>query len=253
MIFVTDDPAKWGNGLGRPALAPEVDGNFWETKQRLDSLEQSPLQPVSIDSITEDNGELTVHLSNGTTQGPFPIPSSAPTMRGNWQPTVPYRENDVIRVPALGFYWVLQDHTSAAVFDPAATQGGNPIYQFMWPAPTYDLSLFVPGTPGQGMTPGDPVFMHVVTRAFTLPQDLDGSRLRLGSAPAAPLTGIFSRNGAPVAGAGFSFAAGATVAAIAFPAAIDLLPDDVFTVELTSAADATARNLAATLVGWPAS
>jgi hypothetical protein len=110
----------------------EVDGNFIDLDGRVITLETTPPTPVEITNITVSGSQMTVHLSDMTTFGPFTLPRSRFAWRGTWAASTQYYGNDVL---AFGedIYLVLEAHISDTAFDPAATDGssGNPLYALM--------------------------------------------------------------------------------------------------------------------------
>ena len=116
----------WGGGKGANLQPSEVDNNFWAIAQALVDLESNPAQPVGIESITMSGTQMTIHLTDGSTMGPFLIPVLAFSWRGEWQPSTSYAELDVFTVSDTGVFLVLLAHTSGATFDPAITAGDPP-------------------------------------------------------------------------------------------------------------------------------
>lgn len=68
----------WGTGKGALLTAEEVDENFWGHEERLADLETDIAAGPgrSISSITATGSQITVHYSDGTTDGPFTLPIS---------------------------------------------------------------------------------------------------------------------------------------------------------------------------------
>jgi hypothetical protein len=252
IIFVTDDAGKWGTGKGAPLIAAEADGNFWELLSRVDTLETGSLQPVSIDHITGDNGAITIFLTDGSQQGPFPMPVPPLIFRGEWQNSTSYAAFNMVRVTGRGVYLVLQSHTTPAPpapFDPAASGPDGPLYMFMVPSPTYDVAVFVPGPPGFGLAAGDPMFAHAAARPFTLPANLSESHGFLSIAPAADLSVDLAHNGTVVGG--IAFPAGVQDASFFLDTDTKFKAGDLLTIAPPPALDSAARNLALTLAGRP--
>lgn len=63
----------WGTGIGANLTAAQVDENFYTLKQQIDTVEASGVEGVGITSITVVGTQMTVYLSDGSTQGPFTI------------------------------------------------------------------------------------------------------------------------------------------------------------------------------------
>lgn len=134
--FRGNNADKWGNGIDRNLNATDLDENLWHCICRLNRLEDILLpssgatpQLVSIVSFTVTGSQLTVNMSDGSTQGPYTLPVAQWTRRedndGQWAPDTIYLINDVFA--ASGFLYVtLLTHNSAAVnFDEDATDGNS--------------------------------------------------------------------------------------------------------------------------------
>jgi len=64
----------WGTGKGSNLTPGEVDGNFHDLDSRVDALETVPPEPIEISLITQAGDTITVHMSDGSTHGPFNLP-----------------------------------------------------------------------------------------------------------------------------------------------------------------------------------
>jgi hypothetical protein len=95
---------------------------------------------------------------------------------GSWMPTTPYVRGNLFTQDS-GFYQVLQDHTSAATFDPSATAGGNPLYA-LW-MPLFDTLDSLNDVDTSGASEGD-VLTFVGTSGWA------------AQTPAAPITPSFA-------------------------------------------------------------
>jgi hypothetical protein len=140
ITYVTDGP--WGTGTGVPHTAAEADGIIYELATRVQELESSPPEAVSIDSFTVDGTQLTVHLTDGSSQGPFTLPSATWRDTGAWQPSTLYFVNDLFA--KNGALWrVLVQHTSEATFDPELFSGSGFVYSAIFVAPDqpYDIGM----------------------------------------------------------------------------------------------------------------
>jgi hypothetical protein len=112
-VYRTDDVARWGAGKGSNLTPAEVDVNFWDVIQRLVSLETSPPTAVSIDTITVAGNQMTVHLTDGSTRGPFTLPTSQWRWTGGWRTATVYFVNDIFSFDGA-IYRVAVSHTSDA-------------------------------------------------------------------------------------------------------------------------------------------
>jgi hypothetical protein len=171
IYYVTTGP--WGTGTGAPISAAQVDGNFHDVDQRIVGLAADLDIGKSIDSITSDANSMTVHFTDGTFQV-IPLPIAEITYVGQWTNGTPYTRGQMVSVPGLGMFQVLEDHTTPltpAPFDPNATDettDQNPLYLFWMPLydTTYDAMIFVPGVIQRDG--GELLFQGVVTRPIRL-------------------------------------------------------------------------------------
>ena len=134
VIYRTTGP--WGPGVGRNLTAAEIDSNFYDQQTHLAGLEDSRPQPDDITGVSTNGTQMTFHLESGATLGPVDLPVLYWRWRDEWLPFTIYAALDTVSVADTGLFLVLQDHTSGATFDPAAT-GGDP------PTPLYDQLLGV--------------------------------------------------------------------------------------------------------------
>ncbi len=70
----------WGAGKGSNLTAAEVDGNFYAIDQYLADLDDNPPTAVSVSNITQSGSgsNITIWLSNGSSYGPFSLPTATP-------------------------------------------------------------------------------------------------------------------------------------------------------------------------------
>src|SRR5215472_11089806 len=103
----------WGTGVNRPLHAAEVDGNFWNHEQRIETVEA--LEPgTGISSITQtSSNQIAITLTNGAVYY-FTLPPLELTFRGEWAPNTYYNVNDVVTVtPLMTVYVVEVAHLSS--------------------------------------------------------------------------------------------------------------------------------------------
>lgn len=239
--FRTRDDARWGAGKGANLNPVEVDENFWDLLQRLQTVEENPAQPLQIGNITVSGNRMTITLSDGATSfGPFTLPQAVFRFTGAYQGAREYAAFDVFTAND-GLYLVLVEHTSDAAFDPDAQITGQALYQFILPFPNlYDIGFFFPGTPGAGITSGAAMFTLIANRKFYLPAGLTGSIASLETAATAALTFSIRKNATEIGS--ISVAAGATAATLAFSAAVQFDAGDRLRVLRPSGLDATAKD-----------
>lgn len=72
ITYVTDGP--WGAGTGIPKSAAVADAMIYELVQQIEAAVAGAEAPVGISSIIQDGANLTVVLTDASTQGPFPLP-----------------------------------------------------------------------------------------------------------------------------------------------------------------------------------
>ncbi len=140
VTYRTDDPARWGTGKGANLTASEIDGNFWQLAQRLVAVETNPAAPNQISAITVVGSQMSVHMEDGTTYGPFTLPTAMIHYRGDWAPGVSYEELDIVAAPG-GIYLAARAHVSGGTFDAQAVDtGGSPLYQWLFPTQATGLA-----------------------------------------------------------------------------------------------------------------
>lgn len=181
ILYRTTDNDKWGPGKDSQLTLAEGDTNFWEISKEIEDIKNNPPAAVSIAAIQVVGSEMQIVLTNGTTQGPFRLPVASLRYRSEgYAEDVNYSRLDLLPIPELGLYLVLEDHNSGDhwPFNPFAVDGqGNPLYQLQYgqDTTTYDVGFSAPGTPGQGVSEGDPMVMHAFGRQAHVLQD-DGNR-----------------------------------------------------------------------------
>ena len=120
IIFRTTAPGRVGKGSN---LTPEeVDDNFQDVDERVDTLETTPPVPIEITSITVVGASMTVNMADGGSFGPFTLPTAEFNWRDTWAPLTSYFEMDVFFAPGDGVYLVITDFESATAFDPLAVE-----------------------------------------------------------------------------------------------------------------------------------
>lgn len=133
MIYRTD--GAWGTGKGGNLTPAEVDGNFYELDQRVESLEENPPAPAEIDTIALVGTQLTITLTDARVFGPFTLPRATFRYRGDFVGLTAYFANDFISVPGDGIYMVLVNHTSEASFDADREISSEAVYLLLYQEP----------------------------------------------------------------------------------------------------------------------
>jgi hypothetical protein len=136
-VILYRTPGPWGAGVGANLTPSQVDGNFYDVSQRVQFLELHPPEPVLITSFSSSGGQLYIHMSDGTINGPLAMPVVRWFFRGPWAASTNYLKDDVVVGPDSAVYLVMVNHTSSATsFDRFANDGAGHDY--------YSLLLSVP-------------------------------------------------------------------------------------------------------------
>lgn len=137
MAIIYRTAGAWGAGKGANLVAGEVDGNFYEVVQRLTTVETTMPEAANGIAYFSIAGNLfSVHMTDGTIQGPYQLPTLTWNFRDVWQPSTAYAVNDVVTMNG-SVYMVLVNHTSASTFDPGANDGaGNDYYGLLLTMPS---------------------------------------------------------------------------------------------------------------------
>jgi hypothetical protein len=151
LVFRTDDPSRWGTGLGTNLTAAQLDTNFWNIAQAILALQSDRPQPNGISAIdVVDETKIKFTLQDGTVLGPLPLPVLEFRWRGEYGFPTLYTTLDVITVEGKGLFLVLQDHNTTGAFNPDLMIGGNPAYLKMLGVDppsdlSYDVAFYYPG------------------------------------------------------------------------------------------------------------
>lgn len=68
----------WGAGSGANLAAARVDQNFYALKEAVEDLQENPPDANAIANIVQSGDNITVYLQDGTTYGPFALPTASP-------------------------------------------------------------------------------------------------------------------------------------------------------------------------------
>jgi hypothetical protein len=167
MPLVYRNAGAWGAGKGARLTSLEADGNVYDLDVRVQSLEDNPPLAVGIDHFVVAGNALTIYLTNGSSHGPFTLPSAQWRWAGEWQPLTNYYALDLVGY-AGSIYLVQHNHTSAAAFAADAEDAQGFRYARLI-APTdqpYDVGMYHPA-----VVPDDSsiLLQHIATRSFVLP------------------------------------------------------------------------------------
>lgn len=262
IVYRTD--GAWGTGLGSDLSAAQIDGNFWDHEQRIATLESNPPVAVSISDITSNGTSLTISMSDGSTYGPFTMPTAEFHDTGVILNSTTYYPLDLVSVPSVGIFLVEYQITTPAAplnpFDRAAVDAtsGNPVYKQIFGVAggaNYDISFSVIGViPADG----NPLREFMVTRALKIPASLTGSVIYLGTATAVetlvfPIYQLTSAGASTqigtatfTAGTGVD-ASGGQTATIDFAADVNFAITDRLVIDAPTVQDASAKDLVMTI------
>jgi hypothetical protein len=124
MAYIWRTTGPWGISVGRDLAPAEVDGNFWQAVQ---DIQSKAAQGVGISNFVVHGDQMTVVLTDHTLLGPYTLPTVQLSFQGEWQPNTGYLVNNIITHNG-STYMVLFNHTSAATFDPGANTSGQDWY-----------------------------------------------------------------------------------------------------------------------------
>lgn len=265
IVFRTAGP--WGAGQGSDLAPASVDNNFWELLQSVSAISGAG---AGIDYFVINGNNLYVHLTNHQVIGPYELPTSNWNFRGQWQAGLPYQAFDVVTDNG-SVYLVLENLTSAATFNPGATDGsGNPLYGLLlsqptdqlplngqvgqmlvatgespneteWANVTRNLAIYIEGQP----TSGETVLQYVVPEVMEFPQGLIGSVTAQGVETITTVEYTIAQNG--IAIGTINFQPSPIDGSFTFPTAVTFNPGDVLTITAPNTPDASQSNISITL------
>jgi hypothetical protein len=193
-MYYRSTPSAAGNEdhvLNAPLTIAQADGNIKNLGDRVSTLETEMAQgwlgldPTTPFTVTGTN--LYAKLTNGYTYGPYPIPvvswnlTNPPSSQ--WQPNRQYYRMDAFNHDVT-LYLVLNDHVSAATFDPLANDGMGHYY--------YGIVLDVPEA--QALPPGGSAG-QVLTKNSATDYDMDWAAITLPLGATPTWTGLHTFNG----------------------------------------------------------
>jgi len=167
MPLIYRNAGAWGPGKAARLTSLEADGNIHDLDGRVRSLEENPPEAVGIDHFGVSGNALTVHLTDGSIQGPFTLPSAQWRWAGEWQPLTAYYVLDLV-AQGGSIYLVQHNHISDAIFAPDAEDvlGFRYARLIAPPEQPYDVGMFHAGAVlGAEFV----LLQHVATRSFVIP------------------------------------------------------------------------------------
>jgi len=167
MPLIYRNAGAWGPGKGARLTSLEADGNVYDLDGRVRNIELNPPAAVSIDHFTVAGNALTIFLTNGSSHGPFTLPSASWRWAGEWQPLTLYYTLDLV-AQGGSIYLVQHNHTSDATFaaDAEDIEGFRYARLLTPPDQPYDVGMFHASVISGG---GALLLQHVATRSFVLP------------------------------------------------------------------------------------
>lgn len=256
LTYRTSDITRWGGGTGTKLTSVQVDLNFWTLFEAIDALQADQSLTVSIDFISQplNGNQLFVHLTNHQVLGPFTLPTAQWNPRGNWAPFTNYAPFDVVSNGG-NLYLISTAHTSAATFNPNATNGvsqnlyililsspenalpsdgttgmrlvkssGSP-FVTRWESDLIRLICFVGGKPN----PNELLLQFAVLDHMTLPAGLIQSVFFANTPTAANVTYNLSKTGAAIGSITFTGPSPEGIS-ISFPANVLCVPGDIISL-----------------------
>lgn len=244
VIYRTTGP--WGAGKGAVLTKEELDGNFHDLAQQIAALVVA--DPVEISNVTVVDNQMTIHMEDGSTFGPFTLPVANLNFRGPWADATNYLAGDLFTQNNT-LYFVNTPHLSASPFNASAGNIQGPFATAIMPFPSdFSAGFFFPGLVGNGISDPGIMFAYQHDRDVWYPANLTGSVGALQSAATGGLSFPVYRNGDLLGTA--DIAAGAAVVTFAFTNPQQFVADDVLIIMRHSGAlDATAKNLTLTIKG----
>ena len=127
---------RWtANTSGVKLSSFQGDENIFTLNAAIAAVAATVTPSRSIASITQSGDQLTFHMSDATTEGPFTIPGLTLLSRGAWAPSTLYSLNNTFFINGT-VYLVIFPHTSALTFDTGANDGmGHDFYSEFVPNP----------------------------------------------------------------------------------------------------------------------
>jgi hypothetical protein len=273
LTFRTADSTRWGGGNGSDLSAVQVDLNFWNLSAAVLALEASQTTTVSIDYITQPVGgnQFFVVLTNHQVLGPFTIPTSQWNPRGNWAPSTSYAPFDTVSFDGT-LYLVLVPVTSAATFNPFATNGTTSVYAPILTSPQDVLPL--DGLVGQRLVsqggsplatsweydrirmfcqvddqpnPNQVVLQYLVVDNMVLPVGLAGSIAFSSTNTQSNVQYTLNLDGAAIGTINF-FGPSPEDITVTFPAAVTCVPGNLLTLVAPAVPDTNQAGVSFTIV-----
>jgi len=118
----------WGPGIARPLTAAEADTNIHSLAQGIADAIASGVEGVGIANITVTGSQMVFYMTDGTTKGPYGLPTAQANYRGFWAAATSYSAMDIVQVLGFGTYMVAYAHLSGPTFSPSASGASGAWY-----------------------------------------------------------------------------------------------------------------------------
>lgn len=274
LVYRTDDDTRWGSGQGSDLNADQVDINFWTLFSAVLALQEHQTTNAQIVGLHAVGDQMWVILDDDSSIGPITIPTSQWTYRKEgWLPNTVYNAFDVFTRNG-STYLVLLTHTSAATFDPDASDGsGHDLYGLLLENPANalpdggtagqrlakssgspyktewidDLIRLAPQCLGAQPEPNELIMQYIVVDRMTLPAGLEGSVAYQGIPTQSAVSWTLARNGTPIGSIDFDGPSPSTVS-VTFAADVDCVPGDIITLNAPSTPDAVQADVSFTII-----
>lgn len=140
MAIIYRTAGAWGAGKGSRLTSTEEDNNKWELYSQIQTVAASiPAASRGVSSVTVTGDQMSLIMTDASTEGPFTLPTVTTPYRGAWAPSTAYLKYD--RFTNNGnLYEVLFPHTSGLTFSPTANDGiGHDYYELILSNPGASL------------------------------------------------------------------------------------------------------------------
>lgn len=113
----------WGAGVGRLIFATEADANLYALKLAIEDLQDNPPSAVGISSIVQTGDNITIWLTNASSQGPFALPTASPLTKVDTIAGASY----TLALPDRAKFWLCTNAGGCVVSIPAAAEVDFPV------------------------------------------------------------------------------------------------------------------------------
>lgn len=152
-----------------PLSSVQGDENIRTLNSRLQALELDPPSAVSIDHFVVEGTLLTIYLSNGSSQGPFVLPTAQWRWTGEYVIGITYLPGDIF-TESSNVYFVRVMHVAPDPFDANLFTGDGFAYIKILAkaAQRYDIGSFFIDKIAGGLEEPEVLFLHVAAENITI-------------------------------------------------------------------------------------